>query len=143
MLVCPTQQQNGASSKQPNCHDIFISQGVRQDKFLAIFFVFGLSVGERVFFGRGEMGGILTLWTKSPQMFQFSDDILREKWGRSLSKSLYIREGKACIVRADYRPFLRLVTIFGRTKIGTQIVKDQLNTDLIHLSLHKLSIANQ
>ena len=116
---------------------------MRQDKFLAIFFAFGLSVGERVFFGRGEMGGILTLWTKSPQMFYFSDDILREKWDRSLSKSLYIREGKACIVRADYRPFLRLVTIFGRTKIGTQIVIDQLNTDLIHLSLHKLSIANQ
>ena len=135
MLVCPTQQQNGASSKQPNCHHIFISQGVRQDKFLAIFFVFGLSVGE--------MGGILTLCTKSPQVFQFSDDILREKWDRSLSKSLYIREGKACIVRADYRPFLRLVTIFGCTKIGTQIVIDQLNTDLIHLSLHKLSIANQ
>ena len=79
-LVYPTQQQSGASSKQTNCHHIFISQGLRQDKLLSNCLCVWSSCGRKSVFWRSEMGGILTSWSKSLGMFQFSDDIQRKKW---------------------------------------------------------------
>ena len=40
------------------------------------------------------------------------------------------REFEPWIWRGEYRPFLRSVTAFGRTKVGTQILIDQLKTNI-------------
>ena len=50
--------------------------------------------------------------------------------GCYLSEIILRRENicgeKLASVRGEYRPFLRSVTAFGRTKIGAQILIDQL-----------------